>query len=93
VLNQIPESGKWSWLKRDFRILSYDVTNAPLGSLLEAQKSGDTITPTPKGKALIEEKIVPDLERLMQDEDVDVRYFASMARGAPAGGDEMVTSP
>jgi serine/threonine-protein phosphatase 2A regulatory subunit A len=61
--------------------------------LLEAQATGESFTPSSKGKALIDEKIIPDLERLMQDEDVDVRYFASMARGAHAGGDEMVTSP
>jgi hypothetical protein len=74
-------------------MLENSVLNCYLGSLLEAQKTGESFTASPKGKALIEEKIAPDLDRLMTDEDVDVRYFASMARGGPTVSDEMVTSP
>jgi serine/threonine-protein phosphatase 2A regulatory subunit A len=74
-------------------ILCCALLRSPIGSLYEAQKSGEPFTPSPKGKALIEEKIMPDLQNLMSDEDVDVRYFASMARGVQGVPDEMVTSP
>ena len=61
------------------------------GTLQDLAKSGQTETPAPHGQELIQERIIPQLEKLQQDDDVDVRYFASTAAG---GHDEaMQTSP
>ncbi|KAJ9295186.1 hypothetical protein DTO271G3_6356 [Paecilomyces variotii] len=61
------------------------------GSLIDLEKSGETKTPSPKGQELIQQRILPNLEKLQEDDDVDVRYFATTA----AGGHEevMQTSP
>ncbi|GAD91679.1 protein phosphatase PP2A regulatory subunit A [Paecilomyces variotii No. 5] len=61
------------------------------GSLSDLEKSSETKTPSPKGQELIQQRILPNLEKLQQDDDVDVRYFATTA----AGGHEevMQTSP
>lgn len=55
-------------------------------------------TPSPKGQQLISASIMPNLEKLQNDSDVDVRYFATVAAGGPAtggplfqGGDKMDT--
>jgi serine/threonine-protein phosphatase 2A regulatory subunit A len=40
-----------------------------------------------KGESLILEKILPNLEKLQQDDDVDVRYFATTAAQGFAGGE------
>lgn len=37
---------------------------------------------SPRGEQLIREEIMPPLEKLMQDEDVDVRFFATTAAKA-----------
>jgi serine/threonine-protein phosphatase 2A regulatory subunit A len=47
------------------------------GTVKQAEESGTP--PSPHGKRIIEEKILPNLERLQQDEDVDVIYFAKTA--------------
>jgi serine/threonine-protein phosphatase 2A regulatory subunit A len=61
------------------------------GTLSELEKAGKPATPSPRGQELIQQRILPSLEKLQQDEDVDVRYFATTA----AGGHEeaMQTSP
>lgn len=61
------------------------------GTLLDLEKSGQTGTPSPRGQELVQQRIMPNLEKLQEDEDVDVRYFATTA----AGGHEevMQTSP
>jgi serine/threonine-protein phosphatase 2A regulatory subunit A len=45
------------------------------------------------GVALVREKILPNLEKLQQDDDVDVRYFATTAaqgfEGVDDDGEEM----
>ena len=44
------------------------------------EKEGETnFTGSSKGEQLIKDEIMPPLEKLMQDEDVDVRYFATTA--------------
>jgi serine/threonine-protein phosphatase 2A regulatory subunit A len=54
-------------------------------------KDGKTETPSPRSQDLIQQRIIPSLEKLQADEDVDVRYFATTA---PGGQDEvMQTSP
>ncbi len=35
--------------------------------------------PSPHGQELVESHILPSLEKLQQDDDVDVRYFAKVA--------------
>lgn len=61
------------------------------GTLQDLEKSGQTANPAPQGQELIQQRIIPQLEKLQEDDDVDVRYFATTA----AGGHEevMQTSP
>lgn len=60
-------------------------------TLVEVEKSGETVTPSPKSQDLIQQRILPSLEKLQADDDVDVRYFATTAGG---NQDEvMQTSP
>lgn len=64
------------------------------GTLYTLEKSGATITPSPRGQALIQDRIMPNLEKLQKDDDVDVRYFAAMAANTGSGaGEPMNTSP
>ncbi|KAE8556693.1 hypothetical protein EYB25_001396 [Talaromyces marneffei] len=61
------------------------------GTLQDLGKAGESGTPAPHGQELIQQRIIPQLEKLQQDDDVDVRYFATTAAG---GQDEaMQTSP
>ena len=63
------------------------------GTILDLEKSKlSSTSPSPRGQELIQNSILPNLELLQQDSDVDVRYFASTAAGSIAG-DRMVTSP
>ena len=64
----------------------------PSGTLLDLEKSEQTPTPSPKGQELIQKSILPNLEKLQQDDDVDVRYFASTA-AASIESNAMATSP
>ncbi|KAL2871124.1 protein phosphatase 2A structural subunit TPD3 [Aspergillus lucknowensis] len=61
------------------------------GTLADVEKAGKAEAPSSKGQELIQQSILPSLEKLQSDEDVDVRYFATTA----AGGHEevMQTSP
>jgi serine/threonine-protein phosphatase 2A regulatory subunit A len=61
------------------------------GTLADVEKNGKPEGPSPKGQELIQQSILPSLEKLQADDDVDVRYFATTA----AGGHEevMQTSP
>jgi serine/threonine-protein phosphatase 2A regulatory subunit A len=61
------------------------------GTILSLEKSGQSGSPSPRGQELIQSQILPNLEKLQQDEDVDVRYFATTAAGNL--GDAMQTSP
>ncbi|RMJ25757.1 hypothetical protein PHISP_03362 [Aspergillus sp. HF37] len=61
------------------------------GSLADLEKSEKPGTPAPRGQEIIQQRIMSSLAKLQEDEDVDVRYFATTA----AGGHEevMQTSP
>jgi serine/threonine-protein phosphatase 2A regulatory subunit A len=61
------------------------------GTLADLEKEGKTEAPSPRGQELIQQSVLPSLEKLQGDDDVDVRYFATTA----AGGHEevMQTSP
>lgn len=65
-------------------------------TLVELEKSGkaEGAQGSTKGDQLIREEIMPQLERLVDDSDVDVRYYASTAGkgfGSAAEGDAMET--
>lgn len=68
------------------------------GTLAEAEAAASRPPISPKGQQLIASSIMPNLEKLQNDSDVDVRYFATVAAGGPAtggplfqGGDKMDT--
>ena len=68
------------------------------GTLAEAETASTKPSPSAKGQELITSTILPNLEKLQNDSDVDVRYFATVAAGGPAqggplfqGGDKMDT--
>lgn len=61
------------------------------GTLAQLEKSGTTGTPAARGQDLISSQILPNLEKLQQDDDVDVRYFATIAVGNQS--ERMETSP
>ncbi len=62
------------------------------GTVLTLEKSGDAdAAPSPRNQEVIQRHVVPNLEKLLHDEDVDVRYFATTAMNAV--GESMHTSP
>jgi serine/threonine-protein phosphatase 2A regulatory subunit A len=61
------------------------------GTLAQLEKSGATGIPAARGQDLISSQILPNLEKLQQDDDVDVRYFATIAVGNQS--ERMETSP
>ena len=61
------------------------------GTILSLEKSGQSASPSHVGEELIQKQILPNLEKLQQDDDVDVRYFATTAAGSIS--DAMQTSP
>lgn len=54
------------------------------GSILQLEKSGaiHNAIPSSRGQEVIQREILPNLEKLQHDEDVDVRYFAGSAMGS-----------
>jgi serine/threonine-protein phosphatase 2A regulatory subunit A len=61
------------------------------GTLVSAEKDGIPLHGSAKGTQLIHEKVLPALEKLQEDDDVDVRYFATTAAQTIDGGEEMQT--
>lgn len=61
------------------------------GTILSLEKSGQPLPPSSRGQDLVHTQILPNLEKLQQDGDVDVRYFATAA--AVTASDVMHTSP
>lgn len=53
--------------------------DSPEDTALSLEKEGKTGQGCEKGEALIREEVMPNLEKLMSDDDVDVRFFASQA--------------
>jgi len=62
------------------------------GTIYTIEKSGSTAQPSARAQALIEERILPNLEKLQKDDDVDVRFYATTAVSSVAG-EPMNTSP
>jgi serine/threonine-protein phosphatase 2A regulatory subunit A len=67
------------------------------GTIYSLEKAGTPFEASPRGMELIEQRIMPSLETLKQDEDVDVRYFATTAAALASddagAGEPMNTSP
>jgi serine/threonine-protein phosphatase 2A regulatory subunit A len=71
------------------------------GTIYSLEKAGTSSTPSPRGQELIDEHVMPSLEKLQKDDDVVVRFFATTAVTAvtapltAAGGlgEPMNTSP
>ena len=61
------------------------------GTIAQREKSDMHGTPSAQGQDLISSQILPNLQKLQQDEDVDVRYFATTAAGNQV--ERMETSP
>lgn len=55
----------------------------------QLEKKGETGSGSERGEALIREQIMPNLDKLMNDDDVDVRFFAGTA--AKSWNDSMQT--
>ena len=62
------------------------------GTIYSLERSGITLEASPEGQELIQERILPNLEKLQKDDDVDVRLFATTA-AASISGEPMITSP
>ena len=67
------------------------------GTIFTLEQGKTPLTSSPRGLQLIEERVMPSLEKLQKDDDVDVRYFATTAAAVAAdpspGGEPMNTSP
>lgn len=67
------------------------------GTIYTLEKAGENFSPSPRGAELIQQRVVPNLQKLQKDDDVDVRYFATTAAADPvglsSGGEPMNTSP
>lgn len=53
--------------------------DTPNATILQLEKDGGDFPGSERGEELIKKEIMPILERMMQDEDVDVRFFATTA--------------
>lgn len=62
------------------------------GTIYSLEKAGTTLESSSEGLELIQERILPNLEKLQKDDDVDVRFFATTA-AASISGEPMITSP
>ncbi|CAI0654619.1 unnamed protein product [Colletotrichum noveboracense] len=66
------------------------------GTIYSLEKEGASFSPSPRGMELIQSRVVPKLEKLQKDDDVDVRYFATTSANSvsgPTAGEPMNTSP
>ncbi len=67
------------------------------GTIYSLEKAGTATGASPRGTELVQSRIMPSLEKLQKDDDVDVRYFATtaaaVANGPLSGGEPMNTSP
>jgi serine/threonine-protein phosphatase 2A regulatory subunit A len=51
------------------------------GTIPQDDEPNSSPTASSKGQEVITSQIIPNLEKLQQDEDADVRYFATTAAG------------
>jgi serine/threonine-protein phosphatase 2A regulatory subunit A len=77
---------------KSYAVLINTLSRLPAeGSLADMEKAGKSANPSPEGQNLVQSQIMPNLQKLQEDEDVDVRYFATTAAGST--GERMETSP
>jgi serine/threonine-protein phosphatase 2A regulatory subunit A len=62
------------------------------GTIYSLEKSGSSAPASARAQVLIQERILPNLKKLQEDSDVDVRFFATTA-AASIDGEPMNTSP
>ncbi|TLD20253.1 hypothetical protein PspLS_08323 [Pyricularia sp. CBS 133598] len=55
------------------------------GTVYSLEKAGTPFSPSARGADLIQQRVMPSLEKLQKDDDVDVRYFATTAAAAASG--------
>lgn len=55
------------------------------GTVFSLEKSGSTLPASARGQVLIQQSILPNLEKLQKDDDVDVRFFATTAAASISG--------
>lgn len=64
------------------------------GTIYELEKADQPTPGSQHGLDLIAKEVLPNLEKLQQDDDVDVRYFATTAaQSYTEGADVMHSSP
>lgn len=50
------------------------------GTIIDLEKrGGGSGTGSARGREIVQQQVLPNLEKLQQDDDVDVRYFAMTA--------------
>lgn len=77
---------------KSYAVLINTLSRIPAeGSLVDVEKATPSATPAAEGQDLIQTQIMPNLQKLQQDEDVDVRYFATTAAASLNG--KMEISP
>jgi serine/threonine-protein phosphatase 2A regulatory subunit A len=67
---------------KSYKVLIDVLRRLPDKGTIQDLESGSSSAGSSKGKDLIDSQIMPNLEKLQQDEDVDVRYFATTAAGS-----------
>jgi serine/threonine-protein phosphatase 2A regulatory subunit A len=55
------------------------------GTIFSLENSGNTLPASARGQVLIQQSILPNLEKLQKDDDVDVRFFATTAAASISG--------
>ena len=68
---------------KSYQVLIDTLRKLPAEGTLAQAAENDA--PSSKGQDMISTQIMPNLEKLQQDEDADVRYFATVAAGGQAG--------
>lgn len=77
---------------KSYAVLINTLSRLPAeGSLMDLEKAGKPANPSLEGQDLVQSQIMPNLQKLQQDEDVDVRFFATTAAGST--GERMEMSP
>jgi serine/threonine-protein phosphatase 2A regulatory subunit A len=68
---------------KSYAVLINTLRNLPAEgtSQQSGQNANSSTQPSPRGLELINGQIMSNLEKLQQDDDVDVRYFATVAAG------------
>lgn len=77
---------------KSYAVLINTLSRLPAeGSLSELEKAGKAANASAEGQDLIQSQIMANLQKLQDDDDVDVRYFATTAAGSTS--ERMATSP